>query len=220
MHSHIQHITPHYIHNTPHSTTAPNSPFCCVQTVEPLLSGWWTKFNLDVSLVARLGGHSAPRTHRDHHLCFDSDGGEDCRKVRQGENDHQSTGDGVHQEWRYVFDECVDFCKKKTELLTRQVFDGNVLYGGEIIGILTLLFRVLPLMSRSQIRALGLWCPVANTSPERNQCLWVLGRVWSQAWNFKELTEGHHPASGACGSDLTQHGKTHQVQTQQGFTDW
>ena len=102
------------------------------------------KFNLDVSLVARLGGHAAPRTHRDHHLCFDSDGGEDCRKVQQGENDHQSTGDGVHQEWWwYVFDECVDFCKKKTELLTRQVFDGNVLYGGEIIGILTLLFRFL-----------------------------------------------------------------------------
>ena len=23
------------------------------------------KFNLDLSLVARLGGHSAPRTHRD-----------------------------------------------------------------------------------------------------------------------------------------------------------
>ena len=86
------------------------------------------KFNLDVSLVARLGGHSAPRTYRDHHLCFDSDGGEDCRKVRQGENDHQSTGDGVDQEWWYV---------------TRQGFDGNVLYGGEIIGILTLLFRFL-----------------------------------------------------------------------------
>ena len=30
-----------------------------------------------------------------------------------------------------------------TELLTRQVFDGNVLYGGEIIGILTVLFRFL-----------------------------------------------------------------------------
>ena len=29
------------------------------------------KFNLDVSLVARLCGHSAPRTYRDHHLCFD-----------------------------------------------------------------------------------------------------------------------------------------------------
>ena len=31
------------------------------------------KFNLDVSLVARVGGHSAPRTYRDPHLCFDSD---------------------------------------------------------------------------------------------------------------------------------------------------
>ena len=36
-------------------------------------------FNLDVSLVARVGGHSAPRTYRDPHLCFDSDGEEDCR---------------------------------------------------------------------------------------------------------------------------------------------
>ena len=43
------------------------------------------KFNLDVSLVARVGGHSAPRTYRDPHLCFDSDGEEDCRKVRQAE---------------------------------------------------------------------------------------------------------------------------------------
>ena len=39
------------------------------------------KFNLDVSLVARLGGHSAPRTYHDHHLCFDSDGEEDCEIV-------------------------------------------------------------------------------------------------------------------------------------------
>ena len=36
------------------------------------------KFNLDVSLVARVGGHSAPRTYPDPHLCFDSDGEEDC----------------------------------------------------------------------------------------------------------------------------------------------
>ena len=28
------------------------------------------KFNLDVSLVARLGGHSAPRTYRDHHYAL------------------------------------------------------------------------------------------------------------------------------------------------------
>ena len=97
------------------------------------------KFNLDVSLVARLGGHSAPRTYRDHHPCFDSDGEEDCRNVRQGENDLQSTGDGVDHEWWCVFDDSAT----KTELLTRQVFDGNVLYGGEIIGILTVLFRFL-----------------------------------------------------------------------------
>ena len=67
------------------------------------------KFNLDVSLVARVGGHSAPRTYRDPLLCIDSDGEEDCRKVRQGENDHQSTCDGVDHEWWCVFDECVDF---------------------------------------------------------------------------------------------------------------
>ena len=65
------------------------------------------KFNLDVSLVARVGGHSALRTYRDPHLCFDSDGEEHCRKVRQGENDHQSTGDGVDHEWWCVFDECM-----------------------------------------------------------------------------------------------------------------
>ena len=79
------------------------------------------KFNLDVSLVARLGGHSAPRTYRDPHLCFDSDGEEDCRKVRQGENDHQSTGDGVDHEWWCVFDECVNFCKKKRRRRRRRV---------------------------------------------------------------------------------------------------
>ena len=26
----------------------------------------------------------------------------------------------------------------------------------------------------------------------RNQSLWVPGGVWSQGWNLKELTEGHH----------------------------
>ena len=79
------------------------------------------KFNLGVSLVARVGGHLAPRTYRDPHLCFDSDGEEDCRKVRQGENDHQSTGDGVDHEWWCVFDECVDFCKKKRRRRQRRV---------------------------------------------------------------------------------------------------
>ena len=71
------------------------------------------KFNLDVSLVARVGGHSAPRTYRDPHLCFDSDGEEDCRKVRQGENDHQSTGDGVRLV-NFVDDRnlCLLFCVK------------------------------------------------------------------------------------------------------------
>ena len=79
------------------------------------------KFNLDVSLVARVGGYSAPRTYRDPHLCFDSDGEEDGRKVRQGENDHQSMGDGVDHEWWCVFDECVDFGKKKRRRRRRRV---------------------------------------------------------------------------------------------------
>ena len=39
------------------------------------------KFNLDVSLVARVGGHSAPRTYRDPHPCFDSDGEEDKARM-------------------------------------------------------------------------------------------------------------------------------------------
>ena len=54
-------------------------------------------------------------------MFFDSDGEEDRRKVRQGENDHQSTGDGVDHEWWCVFDECVDFCKKKRRRRRRRV---------------------------------------------------------------------------------------------------
>ena len=46
----------------------------------------------------------------------------------------------------------------------------------------------------------------------RNQSFWVLGRVWSQGWNLKELTEGHHQ-EWSLRLNLTQHGKTHQVQT-------
>ena len=49
--------------------------------------------------------------------------------------------------------------------------------------------------------------------------LWVLGGVWSQGWNLKELTEGHHQ-EWSLRLNLTQHGKTHQVQTQLGLTDW
>ena len=66
------------------------------------------KFNLDLSLVARLGSHSAPRNpsrqgafpRHDHHLCPDSDGGESCQKDRQGED--QSTCYGVDYERRSV----------------------------------------------------------------------------------------------------------------------
>ena len=35
----LHHVTPHHSTLAPHS---PNSPFCCVKTVEQLLSGWWT----------------------------------------------------------------------------------------------------------------------------------------------------------------------------------
>ncbi len=53
----------------------------------------------------------------------------------------------------------------------------------------------------------------------RNQSLWVLGGVWSQGWNLKELTEGHHQAW-SLRLNLTQHGETYQVQTWVGLTDW
>ena len=46
----------------------------------------------------------------------------------------------------------------------------------------------------------------------RNQSVWVLGGVWSQGWNLKELTEGHHQAWNLR-LNLTQHGKTYQVRT-------
>ena len=123
----LHHITPHYTtsqHITAHHSTlhhTPNSPFCCVKNSGAVVEWLMDKFNLDVSLVARVGGHSAPRTYRDPHLCSDSDGEEDCRKVRQSENDHQSTGDGVVHEWWCVFDECVDFCKKKRRRRRRRV---------------------------------------------------------------------------------------------------
>ncbi len=46
----------------------------------------------------------------------------------------------------------------------------------------------------------------------RNQSLWVPGGVWSQGWNLKKLTEGHHQEWNLR-LNLTQHGKTYQVQT-------
>ena len=105
------------------------------------------KFNLDVSLVARPGGHSAPRTYRDPHLCFDSDGEEDCRKVRQGEIVTKaqvtelimSGGACLMNVWisaRRNGDEDEDVF---VFLLT----GATSLYGGEINGILTVLFRFL-----------------------------------------------------------------------------
>ena len=53
----------------------------------------------------------------------------------------------------------------------------------------------------------------------RNQSLWVPGGVWSQDWNLKELTEGHHQ-EWSLRLNLTQHGETYQVQTWVGLTDW
>ncbi len=49
--------------------------------------------------------------------------------------------------------------------------------------------------------------------------IWAPGGVWSQGWNLKELTEGHHKEWNLR-FNLTQHGKTYQVQTQWGLTDW
>ncbi len=48
--------------------------------------------------------------------------------------------------------------------------------------------------------------------------LWASGGVWSQGWNLKELTEGHHQ-EWSLRLNSTQHGKTHQVQTIEGCTD-
>ena len=53
----------------------------------------------------------------------------------------------------------------------------------------------------------------------RNQSLWVLGGVWSQGWNLKKLTEGHHQ-EWSLRLNLTQHGKSHQARTLAGLTDW
>ncbi len=49
--------------------------------------------------------------------------------------------------------------------------------------------------------------------------IWIPGGVWSQGWNLKKLTEGHHKEWNMR-FNLTQHGKTYQVQTQGGLTDW
>ncbi|WZY99692.1 hypothetical protein YC2023_072021 [Brassica napus] len=43
----------------------------------------------------------------------------------------------------------------------------------------------------------------------RNQSFWVLGGVWSQGCNLKELTEGHHQ-EWSLRLNLTQHGETYQ----------
>ena len=53
----------------------------------------------------------------------------------------------------------------------------------------------------------------------RNQSFQVPGGVWSQGWNLKKLPEGHHQEWNLR-LNLTQHGKTYQVQTKWGLTDW
>ena len=45
------------------------------------------------------------------------------------------------------------------------------------------------------------------------------GGVWSQGWNLKELTEGHHQEWNLR-LNLTQHGETYRVRTLWGLTDW
>jgi len=56
-------------------------------------------------------------------------------------------------------------------------------------------------------------------NPRETASVWVLGGVWSQGWNLKELTEGHHQEWNLR-LNSTQHGKTHQVRTQTGLTGW
>ncbi len=54
---------------------------------------------------------------------------------------------------------------------------------------------------------------------EKSLSLWILGGVWSQGWNLKELTEEHHQAWDLR-LNLTQHGKTYFSKTWVGLTDW
>ena len=42
--------------------------------------------------------------------------------------------------------------------------------------------------------------------------IWFPGGVWSQGWNLKELTEGHHQ-EWSLRLNLIQHGETYQVPT-------
>ena len=43
---------------------------------------------------------------------------------------------------------------------------------------------------------------------KETESFWVLGGVWSQGWNLKELTEEHHQKWNMR-LNSTQHGKTH-----------
>ena len=54
---------------------------------------------------------------------------------------------------------------------------------------------------------------MTGLAPEEKSLNEVRGGVWSQGWNLKELTEGHHQVW-SLRLNLTQHGETHQVQTQ------
>jgi hypothetical protein len=47
----------------------------------------------------------------------------------------------------------------------------------------------------------------------------ISGGVLSQGWNLKELTDGHHQEWNLR-LNLTQHGKSYQVKTQLGLTDY
>ena len=48
---------------------------------------------------------------------------------------------------------------------------------------------------------------------EGNQSIWVPGEVWSQGWNLKELTGGHHQ-EWSLWLNWIQHRETYQVRTQ------
>ena len=60
---------------------------------------------------------------------------------------------------------------------------------------------------------IGVVSSMTPSAPLRYQRAWVLGGVWSQGWNLRALTERHHQ-EWSLRLNLTQHGKTHQVQTQ------
>ena len=95
------------------------------------------KFNLDVSLVARVDGHSAPLTYRDPHLCFDSD--DKARMITKARVTELIMSGGA-----FLMNVWISARRNGDEDVFVFLLTGATsLYGGEIIGILTVLFRFL-----------------------------------------------------------------------------